>query len=173
MITRLPSYQHEYTEHWSYDSALVRRPTTPPDEAGAESKAAHEKAVEDYERKLRIARETGNWQPLILDGQSPTPFVMGQVDRNIWRAIRDRLNLRPGSPGWIGIDVGVALLFRLAIQRIVGLDLEVSRRADSRWEGWTMAQPELVSDLDTKYHPGIVTELGDQVFVRLRGLSPL
>ena len=172
MITRLPSYQHEYVDHWSGDQALVQRPVPPPDDATAAVKEAHAKAVDDYERKLRVARETGNWQPLIIEGQSPTPFVMGQVDRNAWRSLRDRLRLPPGTPGWVGPTQGVALLFRLALQRVVGLDLEVARRADARWENWVMAQPDIVTELDARFSPGIVAELGSEVFERLQGLSP-
>ena len=172
MITRQPSYQREYTDHWSRDPALEQSPVAPPAEAAAEAKAAHETAVANYERKLRVARETGNWQPMVLDGQSPTSFVMGQVDRNAWRAIEDRMKLPADNQLRIGAKQGMALLFRLAVQRIVGLDLEVVRRPDPRWEGWVMAQPDLVTELDNNFHEDIVSELGDEVFVRLRGLSP-
>jgi hypothetical protein len=157
MITRNPSYQREYKDHWSGDPALEQAPTD----------AA---LLEEYERKLRVARETGDWQPLCLAGQQPTTFVMGQVDRNIWRALHDRMSLPASNPRRIGPAEGVALLLRLALLKIVGFDVEVERRPDPRWHDWVMASPEVVNALDA-IDEGIVEELGDQVYARLRGLS--
>lgn len=170
MIIRPPSYQREYTEHWSGDPALVQPPPKPAKDAGAEAEAAYKKALEEYQRKLRVARETGDWAALRIEGAQPTPFVMGQVDRNIWRSIGDRLMLHSSNPRWIGPHECHALLFRLALQKIVGLDIEVERRPDPRWDGWVMASPDVVGALDA-IDTGIVTELGDEVFIRLRGLS--
>lgn len=170
MITRLPSYQREYTDHWSGDPALLQPPPEPADDASSESRDRYVEALEEYWRKLRVARETGNWQPMRVGDAAPTSFIMGQVDRNIWRAIRDRMTLPADNALRIGAATGTALLFRLALTKIVGLDIDVDRRPDARWEGWVMASPEVVNELDA-IHAGIVTELGDEVFIRLRGIS--
>jgi hypothetical protein len=157
MIIRPPSYQREYTDHWPGDPAFVQPPSD-------------ESELKEYERKLRVARETGDWKPLLVEGAQPTAFIMGQVDRSIWRALGGRMMLPSSNPRWIGSAEGVALLFRLALVKIVGLDVEVDRRPDPRWEGWVMASPEVVNVLDA-IDMGIVGELGDQVYLRLRGLS--
>jgi hypothetical protein len=156
---RPPSTQRTYDEYWSGDPAFEQAPE------GATKKqlAAHAKRVE-------TARETGNWTGLLVEGGSPTKFVMAPVDRNIWREIVDRGQLPASSERRIGDHVLAGLLFRLALERIENADIEVTRTRDPKW-GWVMAQPEVVTILD-EYSGLIVGELGTAVYARLTGPPP-
>jgi hypothetical protein len=159
-MIRLPSLQKTWSMFVTCDLAIVKRPAA--DDAAA---------LADWQAKIKAARETGDWTPVTVDGQQPTKFQMGQVDRNVWRVIQDRATLTPGTHGHIGFVQLAALLFRLSIRDINGLDLKIERAVDPEW-GWLMASPAIVNALD-EADPSIVGELGMEVFNRLRGLSPL
>lgn len=169
-MIRLPSYQRDYDVCWSGDSALEQPPADPGRNVPDEQIAAYEAAVKAYETKLINAQDTGDWSPLILPNQVPLKFVLCQVDRNVWRSIVDRGGLHPSNPRWIGPGAVGALLFRLALKDMVGAELKVERGAAPEWDGWVMAQADVVSVLD-QVSPGIVSEIGGTVYRRLIGLS--
>ncbi len=163
-MIRPPSAQRDWDAFFSGDSAFVQPPTLddpPTDE--------QKSALEQYAAKLTTARETGDWKPLLIEGQAPTKFVMRQVDRNVWRSIMDRAVLPGDSPRHIGQVSLNALLFRLACVSVVGWD-KFERQPDPSWEFWAMAPAKLVTDLD-EIDPRIVGEIGSLVFERLRGVS--
>lgn len=170
-LVRPASYQREYTDYWSGDSAFIQPPPAPPETATEDELARHKKALEEHARKIRVARETSSWQSLLVEGGRPSAFIMGQVDRNICRALGDRMLLSPQNPRWIGPGELTALMFRLAIREITEFDVEVVRAPDPRWNGWVMAQADLINELDG-LDPRIVGELGDEVLKRLQGISP-
>lgn len=164
MITpRLPSSQKQYDDYFSGDPAF-KQPPPAPDDPTDEQKAA----LAEYETKLKAARETGDWRQLLVEGQTPTRFVLGQIDRNIFRAIQDRAILPLNSPQRIGPVQLFALLFRLALKSVVGFgDLKVERDFDPAW-GWVMAQADVVHQLD-EVDPRIVGEIGTNILERLKG----
>lgn len=169
-MIRLSSYQRDYDMYWSGDPALKQMPPEPDKGATDEQRAEYRAAVEDYLTKLTAARETSNWSEMVLDNQVPLKFVMCQVDRNIWRTIADRAHLDSDNPRWIGPAALPALLFRLALKDIPGSDVRVVRSPAPEWDGWAMAQAEIVSVLD-QVSGGIVSELGSDVLRRLAGVS--
>lgn len=173
MITRPSSLVREYDEYVSIDPSFVQAPEPPPENAAPEVIEAYAKELADYAAKVSSARETGDWQSMLIDGaKTPTKFVMRQVDRNIAREISDRVELDPDNPRRIGNNVGFCLLFRLAIVRIVGgpegAEGKIERAKDPRWDDWVMATPSVVNALD-EIDRRIVTELGRTVFQRIRG----
>jgi hypothetical protein len=165
-MIRSPSVVRDWDAFFSGDPAF----TQPPKSEG-EPTDADKEAAESYIAALKAARETGDWKPLLVDGQTPTKFVMRQVDRNIWRAIMDRAVLPGDSPRHIGQVSLNALLFRLSIKEVVGWD-KFDRQSDPNWDFWTMAPASLVTQLD-EIDPRIVGEIGSLVFERLRGVRPL
>lgn len=172
-MIRPPSAAKQYDEFCTVDPAFIQPPKKPADDASDADKAEHAAALESYRAKLKAARETGDWKPMLLDGQTPTKFVLGHVDRNIWRSIIDRATLPGDSPRHIGQTTLHSLLFRLALKSIVGFgDVKVERNPDPQWDFWTMAQADIVTQLD-EINPVIVGEIGERVFERLRGVSPL
>ena len=171
MILRPPSAQKQWDAYVSIDPAFKQAPTKPGDDATDEIKEAYKVDFAAYAVTLGNAKDTGDWSKLAIEGQTPTKFVLGQVDRNIWRAIMDRAVLPGDSPRHIGQVTLYALLFRLSIKSIVGWD-KIERTPDYGWDGWVMAPADLVSTLD-EIDPRIVGELGMEVFGRLRGVRPL
>lgn len=168
MIIRPPSLHKTWDTYWSQDPAFTPTPTLS-DEPTPEEKAAGL----EYLTKLRSAKNTGDWSELVLAGKTPTKFVMGQVDRNVWRALIDRSRLPPDSKRHVGQSVAEAILFRLSVQSIEGLDIKFKRAADPQWDEWDMAPASLINALD-EIDPGIVSEIGNDVYLRLRdGIRPL
>lgn len=169
-MIRPPSLQRTYDDFFTLDPAFIQRPADLPADASDDEKAAHKSAVEDYEAKIAAAKETGKWEAVLVPGAVPTKFVVGQVDRNIWRAILDRTWLPPDSPRYIGQAALVALLFRLAIQNITGFEVKVDRRPDPKWDGWEMASADIITTLDS-IDIRIVGQIGTGVYGRLMEVS--
>lgn len=166
MIQRPPTLQRDFDLCFSGDPAFKQPPKLvgdPTDELRAE--------IEQYVTRLRVAKETGNWSELLIEGQLPTRFVCRQVDRNVWRSIMDRVILPGDSPRHIGQVTMNALLFRLAVKEITGWD-KFERLPDANWDNWIMAPASLVTMLD-EIDPRIVGEIGGDVFAKLRGVGPL
>lgn len=168
-MIRLSSYQRDYDIYWSGDPALEQPPIDPGRAVSDETIAAFKAALAAYQTKLTAARETSDWSALILENQVPLKFVMQQVDRNIWRAIIDRGSLPLDNPRLIGPGVLSSLLFRLAVKDIPGGEIKVVRAPAPEWDGWVMAQADIVSALDF-VNPAIVSELGMDVYRRLVGV---
>lgn len=166
-MIRPPSAFRDVDDFFSGDPAF-QQPPEPPDGEPAADYLAERDA---YLAKLTAAKETGDYKPLLVDGQSPTKFVLRHVDRNIWRAIMDRAVLPGDSPRYIGQVTLHAILFRLAIKEIVGWE-KFDRHPDPAWDNWTMAPAALVTQLD-EIDPRIVGEIGSGVFRRLQGVRPL
>ncbi len=171
MSLRPPSSQKQYDDYASIDTAFRQPPSAPADDCTADQRKQYDEALADYTAKLQAAKDTGDWSALRVEGQTPTKFVLGQIDRNIWRAILDRATLPNSNPRWIGSATLLNILFRLALKSIVGWDIKVERRSDPDWEDWEMAQPELVTMLD-EIRPSIVSEIGGGVYKRLQSISP-
>jgi hypothetical protein len=167
-VIRPPSAQKQWDAFWSGDPAFIQPPERP-----AEVTGEYTTALEQYLAKLNAARETGDWRPMLIDGQTPTKFVMGQVDRETWREVADRCGLPSDNPRHIGDITLNSIMFRLSVKSVVGLgDIRVERSPDMKWDGWVMAQRAIVSELD-EISPGIIGELGGEVFKRLQGVRPL
>lgn len=160
-MIRTPSAVRDYDAFFSGDSAFEQPPAVDGDDRSA---------LEAYQAKLTAMRETGDIAPLLIEGQTPTKFVLGQVDRTVWRAVTDRAILPADNPRHIGPVSMPALLFRLAVKSIAGLP-PFKRLRDEHWDGWVMAPSSIVDQLD-EIDPRIVGEIGDLVFSRLRGVSP-
>ena len=173
-MLRAPSLVREYDEYVSVDPVFVQAPEIPDDDVAEEQQAAFVEAFKEYRAKVRACRKTGDWTPLLAPERTlneATKFVLGQVDRHVWRDLLDRNALPPGAPGRVGNALLCALLFRLAVQNIVGADCKVERERDDKY-GVVMAHPRVVDYLDA-INPLIVSELGAAIAERLRGVDPL
>lgn len=144
--TRPPSNQSTFDMFWSGDPAFVQ----------GDGK--------EHEKKLEIARETGDWSGLIIQGQTPTKFVSRQIPGELKRRILDRY--QAGKLGPYELD---ALLLRMAIVDVIGLgDFKLKFTMSDEWG--KIASADLTNALDA-CAPGAVTELSLQVFNRMMGLS--
>jgi hypothetical protein len=154
-VIRLPSLQRAVDCYYSGDPAFIQLA----DDASESDRAEHA-------RKWKVARETGNYSALIVEGQQATKFAMQPVNRTVWRAFVDRVLYPTESPRRIGPITTPSLVFRLSVCSVSGLDVHVKRRAHREWDGWEMAEEEIVQVLDS-IDPRIVTELGDLAFARM------
>lgn len=171
-MIRLPSLQKPYDAIFSGDGALKQPPAKPVKDADDTTIAKYKAEYADYLATLTSCQETGDWTPLLLEGQVPLKFVLQQVDRNIWRSLVDRAALPASNSRHVGLGSILALLFRLAIVEIVGAEgIRVRREPDPAWDGWTMAQPEIVTILDAA-NQNIVSEIGGSIYRRLVDVSP-
>lgn len=154
---RKPSYQHEFDLFWSGDDAIVQLP-----------KGASKKRQEEHARKLRIARETGDWAPILVAGAQPTRFKCRPVAGNHFRRLLDR-NLA----GAIGEGECRALLLRMSLVDVVNLpgpDGEPFAVSLGASEYGQIASTEVIDYLDS-INPGIVSELGVVLFLRATDLG--
>lgn len=145
-VSRLPSNQQTYDLFWSGDPAFVQ----------GEGK--------DHERKLEIARETGEWSSLLIQGQTPTKFVSRQVPGEIRRRLLDHY-----GAGKLGAQELDSLLVRIAVIDVVGFgDFKLKFTMHDDWGKVTTN--DLPNALDL-YAPGAVADLAVQVFNRMMAPS--
>lgn len=100
-MIKAPSVQREYTLIWSGDPAL----SLPED-------------AQERSRVLADARLTGNWAPLIADGQQPTLFHFKDLTRaefGWWDGERSN-SARLGRP--LGVLEASDLVLRLALRSV-------------------------------------------------------
>jgi hypothetical protein len=164
-MIRPPSLQRPWDAFVTSDAAI----TPAPKRDAAASDEEHKAALDQWVAKIRAARETGDWTPVVIAGQIPTKFVMGHIDRNVWRSIMDRAVLSPDSSRYIGQIALNALLFRLSVREIPEFK-KFDRLPDPGWDNWTMAPASLVNELD-EIDPSIVGELGSEVLRKLHGID--
>lgn len=158
-MIRPPSLQKPQDEFYSGDPAFAQLP-----------KDATKEQIAEHDHKWKVARETGRYEALLLEGQQATKFTMRPVNRTTWRAFVDRMVQPVDSNRRIGPITAPSLLFRLSIESVSGLDLEIKRYPHREWDGWDMATQEVVETLDS-IDPRIVTELGDLVLSRMSDVS--
>lgn len=171
-MIRPPSLSKSWDEFWTGDPAFIQPPGVPAKDATEEQRSEYATEIDLYLTKIKAAKETGNWAEVLVPGAVPTKFVLQPVDRNIWREILDRGALPADCSRRIGILTAVALLFRLSLKSISGFDKKVERAPDPQWDGWIMAQPEIVNALD-EIDDKIVSEIGGTIYRKLMGISPL
>jgi hypothetical protein len=174
IVLKPPSLSKPWDEFVSVDKSFVQMPAIPGDDASEEDVAAFKKALEEYLAKLKAARETGDWTPMLAPGQTltdATRFTLTHIDGNVWRELMDRNNLPHDSKRRLGGSVLRALLVRLAVKAISGCEFKIERKHYDDFD-CVMTQPEVVDMLD-KENPAIVGELGNRIIERLRGVGPL
>ncbi len=155
MALRPSSLQKNYDDFYSGDPAFVQAPEDDGTDATKELIKAHAE-------RIRIARETSNWQPLLVEGGNPTKFTMRPLPGSVFRAIVDRLESKATGPA-----AGQALLVRAALRGVTNLeDNQVEKVELVNVFGIDgVASVAIVDKLDA-CDPGIIRELGDEVYRR-------
>lgn len=144
---RPPSLFKPYDAYVSVDPALKQPP-----------ESTDEKALDEYLATLVSCIDTGDWTSLLIPGQTPLKFVLQHLDRTALRALIDRMQLPESNARYIGDKLAQALFVRLALVDVVGAELRIKRESDPQWDGWVMAQPDVIQILDAA-DPRIVGEL--------------
>jgi hypothetical protein len=178
-VIAAPSLARDVRLVWSGDTALdapVRRDSAArlPDESEDDHKEREEawgKVLRAWWDRLRIARETGDWEPLLKPGEQPTWFVMRWIPGDLWRQV-------PRVTGEMALPEQLALVVRLGLVGIEnappGFKVELAQHVDVnglKTGLGKVAVPELISKLDL-VDTGIVTELGAVIADRQNGGPP-
>ncbi len=151
MLTVPPSLQQPYTEYYSGDPAFVQLP-----------KNANAKDKKDHARKLKSARERGDWSALLIGGSEPTAFKMNVLEGDQFRTL-------------VSMNIGGLELFQLAFRCAIADienagELTVTRVTHPRLG--TIASADVTNALD-KLSTAIVNELGALALERAGGPPPL
>lgn len=151
-MIRPPSNQNHYDMFWSGDPAFVQLDDNPTDAQ-----------KEEHTRKWRIARETGNYGGLLIEGMQPTRFVVRPLPGDCNRKLIDRMFA--GRIGGLELN---ALVFRAALVDVVGFGDFKVKMVES--EFGPIASHEITNALDESAR-GCVNELGIEILNRAAGVS--
>lgn len=140
MIKLPPSLVGTYDLIYSSDDALDRpADSDQPELADGETAAAFRARYElwagpyvEWERKLKVARETGDWTALLIPGQEPTRFKIRQVPAEVWTKVDSVAK----AEGWSNTE-RVAWLFRLFVVDVTNVP------ADRGWRMTRTRHPKL------------------------------
>jgi hypothetical protein len=145
-----PSLVRDTVLVYSQDPAL----DAPPSDATDEERKR-------WQHRVDVARETGDWAPVLKPGQQPTRFVVRRIPGTTWRKIEDRIGFAS-----IGAMEGMSLVLRAALKGVENFgDFKVTH-ADEDGIG-SIAKADVIDLLDA-VDPDIVAELGFQVLSRQR-----
>lgn len=86
---KLPSLTNESTWVWSEDPALDSVPIDPPKDATKAQRKKHEEDRKEWLRKLRVARDTGRYEPVTKPGHKVAEFNLRIVPTVAWNKLRD------------------------------------------------------------------------------------
>ena len=153
-MIRQPSLIREYETFYSGDPAIAQMP---PNATAEEAK--------EHENRIRVARETGDWTSIVIDGQQPTRFRMKLLRGSQYRWLADQLNARH-----LGLLQAAALAFRASCRAVVNFgDLE-PKFVQHAALGQVLAaeHAEALDDIDK----GIVDELGAEALRRAQDVPP-
>ena len=131
-MIQVPTNIGNYTDCWAGDSALLKD-----------------------ENLVRIARETGDWSALIVEGQTPTRFTMRVIPGHVFRKIADSA---------LGEVERLSMLFRASCTAISGLEPFKFTTVKDRDYG-VLASVD-VTDLLDSVNINIVNELGSAAMNR-------
>lgn len=154
-MIRPPSLQRTYDDFFSGDEAL-RRGATPEEKT-------------EIARLIKVARETGDWRPLAVEGKQPTKFTFKPLSGDVYRTMVDMLTARE-----IGAAKMPQIAFRAAFSAVsnlgIDLDADQSKKVNHPKLG-ELASTQLTDLLDG-CDVSIVTELGGEVLRRAQEVSP-
>lgn len=99
------------------EPAIGPRPDRKDGESDEEFRARAEAwaaPLREWGKPLRVARETGDYKPILKDGEQPTIFVLRQITATEWTAIDSALARVDGS------RAAMLLLARIGVLRLEG-----------------------------------------------------
>lgn len=169
-MLRLPSLQREYDEYYSGDPAFVQPPPMPPEGASPADIALVIQLRVEHAHRITVARDTGDWSPLMIEGETPTRFVMRPLVGELYRNLRDLFKDRT-----VGVEISNHVVFRAALRRVHGLgdlkvELELHENPELEMLG-KIAGPAIPNALDA-IDRAIVNELAVAAFEKGGRSSP-
>jgi hypothetical protein len=160
------SIQRNHDEFWSNDPAIVQPPEDPPADADDKVKEAHKATVTEWLRQIDTARETGQWDPILVAGMHPTKFTLRPIPGQALRAIHAKME-RGELDTW---RQAAPIAFRACIVKIENPSITFK---PEKSDEYGMLAPVAITDRLDAVDMGIVTELGMLCLSRgTQGLSP-
>lgn len=135
--------------------------------------AEHEKVVdalvEEWRRKLRVARERQDWTGLIIDGKTPRYVVMRWVPDEVLAWWQDqRRDDATGGAGELGLERHLRLLVRIAISSIEGDRPRTFALTRNERIDWEVADRDALDEIKAivggAAYPRFVADLGRQIY---------
>lgn len=149
-----PSLLKPYDEYYSGDPAFAQAPPL-----------ASREQLAEHEHRVKVARETGDWSPLAVEGVQPTKFTMKPLRGQQYRRIVDDL-----LASRIGRGEANSLAFRCAVLEIVNFGAFEMKFVET--EKWGKIASVDVSNAIDAIDLRIVTELGEEALRRAQDISP-
>lgn len=104
--------------------------------------------IREWRRPLDVARETGDYTPILVDGAKPTKFRIRQIPASLWAKI-------DGHTAHLPDTQHAQLIFRVAVVGLDGefpieaMDKRYARAVDKAFADLGPIQPEAFVDLFT------------------------
>lgn len=143
MLARRPSLQHAYEFISRHDDAL-----------------ALPAGEDEREHALQVARDTGDYAPLLVDGKRPERFVLRPVDAIVARRLID-----DHTAGRLGMNELLAWAFRAALDSVIG-EFVVKHEEHERYGKVTTR-----AAIDA-FHDAVINEIGLHVWLRAVAMPP-
>jgi len=151
----------EFNLVWSDDPALDK-----PSRDRFEDDGAYAAAMAAFADKLRVARDTGNYAPVLRPGSVPTVFTFRPVRGKLLTRL---LDARRADGQAIGAIERLGLMVRIGFARVEndgGLVTSLRRDRDPDYPGLgEMAGDDLLTQLND-VHADLLIELGSEVATR-------
>jgi len=158
-VLRPPSLQKPYDFISAADDALA----VPVDGADEKANAA---ARADFAHRLDVARRTGDYSAVMLEGKQPAKFVLRPLPGSIVRKLFD-----DAAAGRVGNLEMAALAFRAALDGATALDGVTMRFVEDDRYG-RIAAASVVDAIDSGCGASVINEVGLYAIQRAQQIDP-
>lgn len=171
---RPPSLIKPRDEFFSGDPAFTPVPVAPELADGGDEQeykralGEYIKAIAERDRLVKLARETGDWSALRIEGKTPVKFVMRPLKSRAFNRLADMIIARE-----IGNVTAKELAFGVALAEVSGVG-DVKLTYENHPRLGKIVTPDFLDDVwPTGLVVQAVAELGEVVLERARDISPL
>lgn len=141
-MIRVPSLVHPTPIIWSRDPALID----------------HDPNDEEWNRKLKVSRETGDYSAILKPGEKPAFFHMAIIRPTVLRSVTPLWDESTQAVFW-------STVFRLSIQSVENVEGLAKIEKEQHAEFGAIAKESVVDELD-RVSPSIVNEIAVIAFQR-------
>lgn len=151
----------------------MQPPIEPGPDATDAERAEWTAAIDIYRATLRRCHQTGDWTTLIIEGQTPTKFVMRPIDGDQWRYLLDEAAREDEHK--MGVAMFWHYMFRCSVVAVknLGTDLPTKPVKDRDHPALGLIAPSDIPNYLDRIDASIVAELGQLAYMKARDLDPL
>ncbi len=163
-LTAHQSLQGRFALVYSGDPALQPRPADLPDDTAADVRAERTAAQAKHDHALTVARDTGNWTPLIIPGTTPTLFSFELPLGSKRRKLIDLYQRHDRADEHASAS---AALFRATCKDATSLPEGAPTLTFVVEGGISMLADDVVDFLDGRVGPYLIGEFAETIYERL------